>query len=566
MRMENKNEESCETVTLILKAERFEVEKQKLTSKSLYFTALLSANYSECNQTEHIINYDISQISLQDFINWIHSDKIDTSTIYYGIEEFDRLLVLLELSVLFAVDNLIEDVIDRLERHYMSPKYVINIWLISQDLNINVLRDLSLAVCLDRFDELPISSIYELSRENFLKLLGNINIRSTESYLFHVTHEWMNHHCDFTIPMDILRNKEIKVLHSIISCESSDVINSEQFIHCWDGNDFFELTSFKYPKDITDRSIGKNILTGMQIIARGYNLYLCGGEFGIGSGRFNKNVWRYSLISKKWFLETVMPIERRHMVAVFLKNKLMLVGGVGRYRQKLQSIDIYDVHTGLWTSGKKMDSWEFTTVPEHYVFDGKLIIYKYQYIIHQYINTLSNDISDDHITMPRLIIWADIYFPDENVWETKMGFNMNYYHHNQSLPILTLKTLPCYIDINNPDEMILRTITETCNVERCDHVQTIKRLVFENENDSNRTYVLHTKCDAYLSILIFPTCMRVLVCMDSNTSIKINTLHLHNIPIRNPNKFRSLLFSHSPRKFFDLIHPAHLHTTNLNYI
>ncbi|KYQ47255.1 hypothetical protein ALC60_13740 [Trachymyrmex zeteki] len=509
--MENKNEESCETVTLILKAERFEVEKQKLTSKSLYFTALLSANYSECNQTEHIINYDISQISLQDFINWIHSDKIDTSTIYYGIEEFDRLLVLLELSVLFAVDNLIEDVIDRLERHYMSPKYVINIWLISQDLNINVLRDLSLAVCLDRFDELPISSIYELSRENFLKLLGNINIRSTESYLFHVTHEWMNHHCDFTIPMDILRNKEIKVLHSIISCESSDVINSEQFIHCWDGNDFFELTSFKYPKDITDRSIGKNILTGMQIIARGYNLYLCGGEFGIGSGRFNKNVWRYSLISKKWFLETVMPIERRHMVAVFLKNKLMLVGGVGRYRQKLQSIDIYDVHTGL-------------------------------------------------------IIWADIYFPDENVWETKMGFNMNYYHHNQSLPILTLKTLPCYIDINNPDEMILRTITETCNVERCDHVQTIKRLVFENENDSNRTYVLHTKCDAYLSILIFPTCMRVLVCMDSNTSIKINTLHLHNIPIRNPNKFRSLLFSHSPRKFFDLIHPAHLHTTNLNYI
>lgn len=56
---------------------------------------------------------------------------------------------------------------------------------------------------------------------------------------------------------------------------------------------------------------------------------------------------------------------------------------------------------GLWTSGKKMDSWEFTTVPEHYVFDGKLIIYKYQYIIHQYINTLSNDISDDHITMPR---------------------------------------------------------------------------------------------------------------------------------------------------------------------
>jgi len=37
----------------------------------------------------------------------------------------------------------------------------------------------------------------------------------------------------------------------------------------------------------------------------GYNLYLSGGEYGIGSGRFNAKVWRYSLISKKWFLQAV---------------------------------------------------------------------------------------------------------------------------------------------------------------------------------------------------------------------------------------------------------------------
>lgn len=41
-----------------------------------------------------------------------------------------------------------------------------------------------------------------------------------------------------------------------------------------------------------------------------------------------------------------MPVERRNMIAVFLKNKLMLVGGVGRYGQKLQSVDIYDIDTG----------------------------------------------------------------------------------------------------------------------------------------------------------------------------------------------------------------------------
>jgi len=41
-----------------------------------------------------------------------------------------------------------------------------------------------------------------------------------------------------------------------------------------------------------------------------------------------------------------MPIERRDMITVFLKNKLVLMGGVGRYRQKLQSVDIYDIYTG----------------------------------------------------------------------------------------------------------------------------------------------------------------------------------------------------------------------------
>jgi len=136
---------------------------------------------------------------------------------------------------------------------------------------------------------------------------------------------------DLPISLGILKNKKTTILHSIISCKSNDVVNSEQFIHCWNGNDFFELTSFKYPKDIINRSIGKNILTGMQITGRGriifyfimsylkqyclihlfymifleYNLYLCGGEFGIGSGKFNRYVWRYSLISKKWYRETV---------------------------------------------------------------------------------------------------------------------------------------------------------------------------------------------------------------------------------------------------------------------
>lgn len=41
-----------------------------------------------------------------------------------------------------------------------------------------------------------------------------------------------------------------------------------------------------------------------------------------------------------------MPTKRRHMIAAFVKNKLVLMGGVGQYREKLDSVDIYDIYTG----------------------------------------------------------------------------------------------------------------------------------------------------------------------------------------------------------------------------
>jgi len=67
--MENKSQEidkSRDTVILILKENRFEVEKQKLISKSQYFAALLSENYLDYRQTEYIIKYEnILPISFQ---------------------------------------------------------------------------------------------------------------------------------------------------------------------------------------------------------------------------------------------------------------------------------------------------------------------------------------------------------------------------------------------------------------------------------------------------------------------------------------------------------------------
>ncbi|XP_024879211.1 uncharacterized protein LOC112459378, partial [Temnothorax curvispinosus] len=415
----NKSGIPRETVTLILKEERFEVEKQKLIDKSHYFAALLSANFLEYGQTEHVINYDISSILLQDFIDWVHNDKIAfTSATSYDFEELDRLLDLLELSGVFTADTLqhllVEDLTNRLERHYFTPpKIAIRAWSLAQDLNINVLRDLSLALCLDRFNELPLDSICELSKENFLKLVGNINVRATRSYLHQIKREWIKHHQDFSFPLNIIENNKVKYLHAIITFGHN---NREQYIHCWDGKDLLELTSFEYPTDIIERcSNPGRPLKGMQITARRYDLYLCGGEYDyLGSGKFNKNIWRYSLTSKKWFFETVMPVERRHMITVYLKNKLYLVGGVGRDRNALDTVDIYDIYTGDFT-------------------------YCYK------------------------------YFPDKDVWkEIYLGDICELSSIKYSLPdtpILALQTMSCYIDVVHPDEMVLKVVTDTCNVK-----------------------------------------------------------------------------------------------------
>ena len=39
-----------------------------------------------------------------------------------------------------------------------------------------------------------------------------------------------------------------------------------------------------------------------------------------------------------------MPTERRNMTATFVKNKLILVGGLGH--EIKSSVDIYDIYTG----------------------------------------------------------------------------------------------------------------------------------------------------------------------------------------------------------------------------
>ncbi|XP_011880356.1 PREDICTED: uncharacterized protein LOC105568901 isoform X2 [Vollenhovia emeryi] len=514
-----------EKVILILQEERYEVEKQKLTKKSRYFAVLLLKHYLEYNKREHIINYDIPQNVFQNFISWIRGDKnVLTNATSNDCKLLDDLYLLLELSVLFLVDNLEKDITELLcQKHFMVPHHVLDTWLLTQELCVREVRDLAFAFCLQYFTKLPVHAILYLSRENFVKLIGNINIQASKYYLRDIREQWMGLHFFDFIPKELIENKYPTVLHSIISCEYS---NQEQFIHCWDEREFFELTSFEYPRDILERccSTGKS-LEGAQITGRKYDLYLCGGEYGIGSGKFNRDVWRYSLITKKWYHETIMPEQRRHMITILWNSKLLLVGGVGQYRQKLRSVDIYDIYTGVWTLGSEVPV-QFTSVPEHLIYKDMLIIYQH---------------------LPTVYV----YFADVNVWEVKCSTFPKIDFTSAEVYIM-IPTNSCYIDITDQDEIALKTITDTCGVQNCNDVlidsiipiDTDSRKPKKKFSDSQLRYTFHAQCSTRTNnfdlIPFFshdkdkPT---VVICREHYKGPEAQVLHLlhfHSIPIKNP--------------------------------
>lgn len=108
---------------------------------------------------------------------------------------FTGLLDLLQLSALFIVDELTNDIVNIIALQWLSPQKVIDIWLLAKELNIKALQDMCMSVCLDRFEEIPEAMLVRLAADDIVQLLNNVNIRvSSESYLHHIRSEWIKYH------------------------------------------------------------------------------------------------------------------------------------------------------------------------------------------------------------------------------------------------------------------------------------------------------------------------------------------------------------------------------------
>ncbi|CAL7937239.1 unnamed protein product [Xylocopa violacea] len=366
-----------ECFCFVLNEHRVQVNKRKLWNKSRYFASLFSHNFNDSDNKEHVINYDIALCTLQNFVDWIHDENcsemlchfIKTSLAKFMRDNFVELLNILELSVLFMVDELTNDATDILVLRWLLPERIIDVWLLAQELSLKTLEDVCLSVCLDRFEELPVASIVDLSKDNVVRLIGNVNVRSSIEHLNFIRNEWIKFHQSSDSIMNIKEERQPKFVQGTIVYKAHEHAGRIAYLYTWDGRALTECAQVK------DVHFSRKCLIGAQIASRGFSVYMVGGEMGLGTGQFNDIIWRYCLLSKRWYYQAKLPIQRRHMVVVFLKNKLIVVGGVGRHRLKLCTVDILNIHTGSWEKGANVPE-SFTDVPPHCVLNGKLFLLK----------------------------------------------------------------------------------------------------------------------------------------------------------------------------------------------
>ncbi|XP_046747118.1 kelch-like protein 18 isoform X2 [Diprion similis] len=337
-------ETTKERVTLILGEERIEAYRDDLSSKSDYFASLFSPNFCDTLSSEHRINYEINVKTLRTFVSW--ASECANSTFAY------------------------------IRR--VKP---------------SLSRDLAKAACLEHLSEGPHCSAYlELSEEEFLDLVGSTCNQSSLEFLLKITSQWLERnvpsgetdrfklHFPFMLlekdAQDKYCREEINKLRlkSYAQCVVGHKVTGENqqqaFIYCWDGSKFFELAEIPNFSNVSNKDIA-----GRQAVGRGYDIYIVGGEYGIGTGSFETAIWRYSTITKTWYYVTSLPQPRRHMAVAFFNDRLYVMGGVGRHRLKLSTVDVYNVQQDRWSKAADVPE-EFTSVPMTVQYKDKLMIYK----------------------------------------------------------------------------------------------------------------------------------------------------------------------------------------------
>ncbi|KAF2881276.1 hypothetical protein ILUMI_24895 [Ignelater luminosus] len=102
-------------------------------------------------------------------------------------------------------------------------------------------------------------------------------------------------------------------------------------------------------------------LEGCHILGYKELIFLFGGEFVIGYGNWNKNLWVYNTVTDCWQRKSVMPFARRHFQSCIVENCLYIIGGTGNYRILQENMFSYDYKEDRWSQLIKLPCCERQT-------------------------------------------------------------------------------------------------------------------------------------------------------------------------------------------------------------
>ncbi|KAK3599908.1 hypothetical protein CHS0354_022493, partial [Potamilus streckersoni] len=98
---------------------------------------------------------------------------------------------------------------------------------------------------------------------------------------------------------------------------------------------------------------------GYRVCVVGKDLYLTGGETVLGKNKWMMDVWKYDGFEESWKVVTSLQGPRRHHGMCGGDDSFFLLGGFGRYRVMLDSVERYHCTKDEWVNLQPMLQPEF---------------------------------------------------------------------------------------------------------------------------------------------------------------------------------------------------------------
>lgn len=94
---------------------------------------------------------------------------------------------------------------------------------------------------------------------------------------------------------------------------------------------------------------------GYSVCTQGEKIFVSGGEDRLGKNTWMMQIWCYNNFEKSWSTVAELRNPRRHhAMCVSGDSSLLLMGGFGRFRYRLDSVQEYDYHTDEWSDRAPM--------------------------------------------------------------------------------------------------------------------------------------------------------------------------------------------------------------------